>query len=63
MSERELILRVCAIYMYSVYVCIYSMYVYIVHIEYTCTVCVQESIMCVCGGDLYTGDFEVICGC
>ena len=43
---REFILRVCTIYMYFVYICIYSMYVYIVHTVHV-TVCVQES-MCVC---------------
>ena len=39
MCVREFILRVCAIYMYFVYVCIHSMYVYIVdtvHVQYVC---------------------------
>ena len=32
-------------------------------IQYMYSMCAREYNVCVCGGDLYTGDFEVICGC
>ena len=52
----------CAIYICTLCMYVYTVYMCILYIQYMYSMCAREYNVCVCG-DLYTGDFEVICGC